>query len=104
MAGVNKLLKEAQKMQDRIQAAQADLATKTFDASVAGGAVVATVNGQGQLVTLKIDPEFLKESADLVSSTIVEAVKQAQASASAAGEAIMGSFTSMMGPMRGLLG
>jgi DNA-binding protein YbaB len=101
MPGVGKLLKEAQKMQAKIAEAQAGLATQMFEASVAGGAVVSTVNGQGQLVGLKLEAEFLKESPDMVSSTIVSAVAQAQEKATKATEATMGAFG---GSLKGLLG
>ena len=101
MPGVHQLIKQAQKMQAKLQAAQADLATKTFDASVAGGAVVATVNGQGQLTGLKLDAEFLKESSEMVASTIVSAVQQAQATATKTSEEQMGALA---GPMKGIFG
>jgi len=101
MPGVNKLIKEAQKMQAKLQAAQANLATQTFHASVAGGAVVATVNGQGTLTALQLDAEFLKESPETVATPIVSAVAQAQKEATAASEAQMGALT---GPMTGLFG
>ena len=101
MPGVGKLLKEAQKMQTRIQEAQAKLATESFNASVAGGAVVATVNGKGELTGLTLEAEFLKEGAAEVSAMIVSAVQQAQASATKASEDTMGAFT---GQFKGMLG
>lgn len=73
--------------------AQSRLATQTFDTSVAGGAVVATVNGQGQLISLKLEADFLKESPDVISSTIISAVQQAQNFAAKAGEESMGAFS-----------
>ena len=88
-------------MQAKLQEAQAALATQTFNASVAGGAVVATVNGQGQMVNLHLEADFLKESASLVASTIVSAVTQAQQAATKASEETMNALT---GPMRGMFG
>ena len=84
-----------------MKTAQADLASRSFQASVAGGAVVATVNGQGQLTALQLEPDFLKESPSLVASTIVSAVGQAQKSATQANEEMMGALS---GGMRGLFG
>lgn len=92
-------------MQERLQAAQANLATKSFQASVAGGAVVATVNGQGQLTDLKLDAEFLKEDAGVVGSTIISAVTQAQNTATKASEEIMGAVGGGLGgAFKGLMG
>lgn len=88
-------------MQAKIQEAQAGLATKTFEASVAGGAVIATVNGAGELVGLKLEPDFLKESPDMISSTLISAVSQAQAAAKKASEDVMGAFS---GAFKGMLG
>jgi len=88
-------------MQAKIAAAQDALSKETFQESVAGGAVVATVNGQGMLTQLKLDAGFLKESPEVVSSTIVSAVTQAQEKATKATEAAMGAFG---GQLKGLLG
>ena len=95
------MLKEAQKMQAKIAEAQAALSTQSFQTSVAGGAVIATVNGQGKLTQLKLEGEFLKESPEVVASTIVSAVGQAQDKATQATEAAMGAFG---GQIKGLLG
>jgi DNA-binding YbaB/EbfC family protein len=77
MAGVGKLLKQAQKMQRSIETLQAQLAAREFDFSRGGGAVQVKVNGAGQFVALKIDAEFLKEDAATVSSEILALVQEA---------------------------
>ena len=53
MAG---MMKKVQEMQGRMESMQADLATMEFTAMVGGGAVSATVSGDGKLVRLKLDP------------------------------------------------
>ena len=35
------------------------------------------VNGQGEFLSISIDPEFLKEDVDMVEETLLEAVKDA---------------------------
>ena len=77
MPGVGKLLKQAQKMQKAMEAVQAELETLSVEGSAAGGAVKATVNGQGTLKAVKIDPEFLKEDVESVEASIVAAVADA---------------------------
>jgi len=89
MAGVGKLMKQAQKMQRQIADAQAALAAKEFEVSSGGGAVVVRVNGAGEFLALTLDPEFLKEDAGIVSEAILGAVRDAAAKAKAANEAEM---------------
>ena len=77
MPGVGKLLKQAQKMQKAMEAAQAELETLAIEGSAAGGAIKAVVNGQGTFKSIKIDPEFLKEDVASVEASIVAAVDNA---------------------------
>jgi nucleoid-associated protein EbfC len=94
MAGVGKLLKQAQKMQRSIESLQAQLASKEFDFSRGGGAVQVKINGAGQFVALKIDAEFLKEDAATVSSEILAVVQEASAAAKKFNEEEMQKVTS----------
>jgi len=93
MPGVGKLLKQAQKMQKAMEAAQNELENVSVEGSAAGGAVKATVSGQGALKSIKIDPEFLKEDAASVEASIVAAVQDAAAKAKQTSEEKMSSIT-----------
>lgn len=93
MPGVGKLLKQAQKMQKAMEAAQSELEALDIEGSAAGGAVKAVVNGQGALKSIKIDPEFLKEDAASVETSVVAAVQDAAAKAKQASEEKMSSIT-----------
>ena len=93
MPGVGKLLKQAQKMQKAMEAAQAELESLEIEGSAAGGAVKAVVNGQGTLKSIKIDPEFLKEDVESVETSIVAAVEDAVAKAKAEGQKQMSGVT-----------
>jgi len=77
MAGVGKLLKQAQKMQRGIEALQAELEAKVIDVTSGGGAVKIKISGSGKFLALELDPEFLKEDAKLVSDTVLAAVQDA---------------------------
>ena len=77
MAGVGKLLKQAQKMQKQIETMQASLETRIIDVSSGGGAVQIKVNGAGKFLALTLDPEFLKEDKKLIEETILNAVQEA---------------------------
>ncbi|MDQ8203722.1 YbaB/EbfC family nucleoid-associated protein [Pelagicoccus sp. SDUM812003] len=93
MAGVGKLLKQAQKMQKKIESMQEELAKAELDVTSGGGAVAIKINGQGEFLSLKIDPELLKEEASLVEETLLEAVKEAAAKSKAYNEEEMSKAT-----------
>jgi DNA-binding protein, YbaB/EbfC family len=94
MAGVGKLLKQAQKMQRGIEALQAELEAKVIDVTSGGGAVKIKINGSGKFLALELDPEFLKEDAKLVSDTVLAAVQDAAKQAKDYNDAEMQKVTS----------
>lgn len=96
MAGVGKLLKQAQKMQKKMEELQEELATRVLEVSSGGGAVVVKISVQGKIAGLTIDPEFLKEDPDFVTQTLLEAVREAQEKATAEYEEAMQSVTGGM--------
>ena len=77
MAGVGKLLKQAQKMQRGIEALQTQLEAKEIEVTSGGGAVKLKINGAGKFLALTLDPEFLKEDKKLIEETILNAVQEA---------------------------
>lgn len=81
MAGVGTLLKQAKKMQQKIEEMQKSLEAREIDVSSGGGAVQVKVNGAGKFLAVKLDPEFLKEDAKLVEETLLNAVREAAAKA-----------------------
>lgn len=89
MAGVGKLLKQAQKMQKQMEKVQEQLASTTLDVSAGGGAITLVINGQGEFQSLKIDPEFLKEDAEMVQETLLTAIQDAAAQSKALNDSEM---------------
>lgn len=89
-------MKQAEKMQRQIAETQAALAARELEVSSGGGAVVIKVNGHGEFLTLKLNPELLKEDAAFVEETILGAVKEAAAKAKALSEAEMRKATAGM--------
>ena len=77
MAGVGKLLKQAQKMQRGIESLQAQLDAKEIEVTSGGGAVRVKISGGGKFLALSLDPEFLKEDARLVADTVLVAIQDA---------------------------
>lgn len=89
MPGVGKLLKQAQKMQRQIESMQGALEAREIDVSSGGGAVQVKINGAGKFLSVRFDPEFLKEDARLVEETVLNAVQEAAAKAKELHEAEM---------------
>jgi DNA-binding YbaB/EbfC family protein len=77
MAGLGKLVKQAQKMQKGIEALQAQLEAKELEVTSGGGVVKIKVSGAGKFLGLTLDPEFLKEDAKVVGETVLAAVQEA---------------------------
>lgn len=94
MAGVGKLLKQAQKMQRQIETLQAGMEAHEIDVTSGGGAVKIKINGAGKFLALELDPEFLKEDGKLVSETLLVAVQDAAKQAKDFNDARMQSVTS----------
>jgi len=81
--GMSELMRQASRLQRKIEARKKELAAETIEADAGGGKVTATVNGAGELVRVKIDPELLKSGEDtsMVEDLIVAASNAALAKA-----------------------
>lgn len=75
------LMKNAGKIQEMMKKAQEELATLQVKGEAGAGMVVATVNGQNELLQLDIADEALKESKEILADLIVAAVNNANAKA-----------------------
>ena len=62
IGGMGNLLKQAQEMQARMAKIQEELGQKTVEGSAGGGMVQVTVNGQFNLVAVKIEPSVINGS------------------------------------------
>ena len=60
MVGVGKLLKQAQKMQQKMEEAQASLSDEILEVSGGGGAVSIKISGMGEFKDLKEEVEALR--------------------------------------------
>ncbi|MDD4457264.1 MAG: YbaB/EbfC family nucleoid-associated protein [Syntrophotalea acetylenica] len=81
--GLGNIMKQAQLMQQKMERLQQELATRQVEASAGGGMVTAVVNGQHQVVSLRIeasvvDPEDVEMLQDLVLAAVNEALKKSQ--------------------------
>ena len=96
MAGVGKLLKQAQKMQKKMESLQEELAQKEIEVTSGGGAIKIVITGQSEIKSLKIDPEFLKEDCEFVEETLLNAIREANAKAKASYEEAMSEISGGM--------
>ena len=79
LGDMSKLLKQAQKMQEEMAAAQDELETERVDATSGGGAVKAVVTGKGRLIELAIKPEAVDpEDVEMLQDLNITAVSEAQ--------------------------
>ena len=95
---MQQLMKQAQKMQQQMAAAQAELAAAEVTGTAGGGLVMVTLNGAGEVLSLKIDPnavdpDDVESLEDLVLAAIRDGVRQAQELAA-----------TTMGPVTGAMG
>lgn len=76
---LQKMMKQVQQMQSKMQQAQADLASKTVEASVAGGRVKVSANGHGDITGIQIAKEVVDPAdVDMLQDLVLSAVQQAQ--------------------------
>ena len=78
---INSLMKEAKKMQADLEKSQQELSEKEFEASAGGNAVSVKVNGQKQIIDLKlqkevVDPDDVEMLQDLIVTCINQAFNQ----------------------------
>ncbi|HRX59165.1 MAG TPA: YbaB/EbfC family nucleoid-associated protein [Eubacteriales bacterium] len=79
---MQQLMMRAQRMQQDVQRAQAELAEREFTASAGGGMVSATVTGNKEVKSIVIskecvDPDDVEMLQDLVLSAVNEALRTA---------------------------
>lgn len=79
---IQQLARQAQKLQDDMEALSAELEAKEYEAAAGGGAVKVKVTGKMELVSVEIqpevvDPEDVEMLADLVMAAANEALRSA---------------------------
>jgi DNA-binding YbaB/EbfC family protein len=91
---LQKMMQQAQQMQDRLQKQMADM---TIEATAGGGMVTVAVNGHKHLLRVTLDPEVVsKDDVDMLQDLIVAAVNDAHRKVD---EALASQMKGMMGGM-----
>jgi len=78
------IMKQAQQLQERLGQMQEQAAARTVEAAAGGGMVTAVVNGRLEVVSLRIEPQVLKNGdiemlQDLVTAAVNQGIRNAQA-------------------------
>ena len=101
---MQQLLKQAQKMQQQLVAAQEELAQLRVEGTAGGGLVKAVVSGSGELLDLSIDPKAVDpDDTETLADLILAAVRDASENATAVQEQTMGPLTQGLGGLGGAM-
>jgi len=102
---MQQMLKQVQKMQQDMEAAQAALKDERVEASAGGGMVSVVVSGDLQVKEIRIDPEAIDpEDPELLSDMVLAAVNEGLRAAQELATRKLGGITGGLGGMlpRGL--
>lgn len=94
---MNAMIKQAQKMQEDMEALQAELDEREYDISAGGGMVNLKINGKKEVVALDIDPEIVDPDdtetlSDIIIAAVNEAIKRVEETNSAEMSKVTGSI------------
>jgi nucleoid-associated protein EbfC len=102
---MNQILKQAQKMQEDMLAAQESLKDETVEAAAGGGMVTVTASGDLQIKSITIDPEAVDpEDVEMLQDTGLAAVNGALNAAQELAASKMGGIAGGLGGPGGLGG
>ena len=72
---INEMMKQAQQMQERLQKQMTEM---RVEGAAGGGMVTVTVNGNKQLLSIRLDPEVVsKDDVEMLQDLIVAATNDA---------------------------
>lgn len=95
---MQQMLKQAQKMQQQLAVAQAELAEAELTGTAGGGLVTVTITGAGEITAVKIDPKAVDpEDVETLEDLVLAAVHNASEAVRTLTEEKMGPVTGGMG-------
>ena len=88
------LMKQMEEMQRKMERIQTELAAERIEASAGGNMVTAVVNGQGELLEMRIKPEVVDpDDVEMLQDMVTAAVNEALTRAQQLRESRMGELT-----------
>jgi DNA-binding YbaB/EbfC family protein len=98
-------MKQAQKMQQQLAAAQAELVNTEVTGTAGGGLVTVTMTAAGEFLSVKIDPRAVDpDDVETLEDLVLAAVHNATEEARTVSEEKMGPLSAGLGGMGGGLG
>ena len=95
---MQQLMKQAQKMQQQMLAAQAELAEASVQGTSGGGLVTVTMTGSGEVQAISIDPKAVDpDDVESLEDLVLAAVRDAARAAAELSEQTMGPLSQGMG-------
>jgi DNA-binding YbaB/EbfC family protein len=95
---LQQLMKQAAKMQQQLEQAQAELAEVEVTGTAGGGLVTVTMMASGELRSVKIDPKAVDpDDVETLEDLVLAAVANASAAARAKTEETMGPLSAGLG-------
>lgn len=102
---MQKMLKQVQRMQAEMMAAQEGLKDEFVEATAGGGMVTVKISGDLQIASIAIDPEAVDpEDVEMLQDTILVATNEAIRAAQELAERRLGGITGGLGGPGGLGG
>jgi nucleoid-associated protein EbfC len=102
---LQQLMKQAQKMQQQVASAQAELAETELTGTAGGGLVTVTIRGTGEVTAVHIDPTAVDpDDVETLEDLVVAALHNAAEAVRELTEEKMGPLTSGLGGLGGGLG
>lgn len=85
---MNAMIRQAQKMQEDMEALQAELDEREYDISAGGGVVEVKINGKKEILSINIkpeivDPDDIETLSDILVAAVNEAIKRVEETNSA---------------------
>ncbi len=91
------MMKQIQKMQEDMEAKQAEISETEFTASAGGGAVEVAVKGSHEVTSIKIQPEVCDpDDVEMLEDLLLAALNEANRKGAETMENAMGAFTNGM--------
>jgi nucleoid-associated protein EbfC len=94
---LNKIMKQAQKLQSQVMQMQQELQKKEFEGTSGGGMVKAVISGSQEIISIAINPDVVDpKDVEMLEDLIVAAIKNAQEKVKSASDSTFGNISNQM--------
>ena len=98
---MNKLMKQAKEMQDKMIEAQKEIEMMEVDGDAGGGAVKVKINGKKEILSIDISDELFNDDKEMLEDLIIASINQAQQKVDSMSKDKMGNISGGMPGMPG---